>query len=116
MRIRLWSGLFVAGLALGGLLFSFCHVPAGEIMVPAEATVEKPTGCGPAIPCSSAKAPSLLVNSRRIRLNYSIADVGPSGVAHVELWATRDGRNWARYSKEPPPVGPMVVHVAEEGR
>ncbi|MFM7148265.1 MAG: hypothetical protein ACKO23_00315, partial [Gemmataceae bacterium] len=41
---------------------------------------------------------------------------GPSGVAAIELWATRDGKTWARYSNEPPPPGPLVVHVAEEGR
>ena len=60
--------------------------------------------------------PTMLVNSRRIRLNYGVSDVGPSGVAAVELWATRDGQSWQCYSNEPPPAGPLVVHVAEEGR
>jgi hypothetical protein len=60
--------------------------------------------------------PKVLVNHRRIRLNYSISQAGPSGIAAVELWATRDGKNWTRYSNEPPPNGPLVVHVTEEGR
>jgi hypothetical protein len=59
---------------------------------------------------------TLIVNSRRIRLNYAINDVGPSGFRPSELWATRDGKSWARYSNEPPPDGPLVVHVADEGR
>jgi hypothetical protein len=65
---------------------------------------------------SSANVPTMMVNSRRIRLNFNISDVGPSGISSVELWATRDGHTWQRYSSEPPPSGPLVVHVAEEGR
>ena len=60
--------------------------------------------------------PTTLVNSRRVHLNFAISEVGPSGVSSVELWATRDGKSWQRYSNEPPPSGPLVVHVAEEGR
>jgi hypothetical protein len=62
------------------------------------------------------KVPVVTVNSRRIKLNYEIREVGHSGVSSVELWATRDGKTWQRYSDEPPPPGPLVVHVAEEGR
>jgi hypothetical protein len=62
------------------------------------------------------KVPVVTVNSRRIRLNYEIREVGHSGVSSVELWATRDGKTWQRYSNEPPPPGPLVIHVAEEGR
>jgi hypothetical protein len=58
----------------------------------------------------------MIVASRRIKLNYAINDVGPSGVSSVEVWATRDGKSWARYSNDPPPDGPLVVQVAEEGR
>src|SRR4051794_16650027 len=61
------------------------------------------------------KVPVVTVNSRRIRLNYEIREVGHSGVSSVELWATRDGKTWQRYSNEPPPPGPLVIHVAEEG-
>jgi hypothetical protein len=75
-------------------------------------------GAKPAPPKAAPGKPlEVTATSRRIRLNYEIRDVGPSGVASIELWATRDGKTWQRYSDEPPPAsGPLVVHVAEEGR
>lgn len=84
----------------------------------------QPPFCGQACPVSTrgerlakkAVVPTTVVNSRRLRLNYSIKDIGPSGVSAVELWATRDGKSWARYSNEPPPEGPLVVQVADEGK
>ena len=36
------------------------------------------------------------VNSKQIRLNYSIEESGPSGIEAIELWVTRDGQTWAR--------------------
>jgi hypothetical protein len=85
-------------------------VPTGGAVLTATIPMsDPPTPKKPAIP-------SVMVNNRRIRLNYGISDVGPSGISAVELWATRDGRTWQRYSNEPPPAGPLVVHVAEEGR
>jgi hypothetical protein len=146
MRIRLMSAILVSGLALAGVLASFCRVPAGEIIVPTAAQVPEKgdiqvlpeISTAPATPpvpaCGGPKAcglvgsglgefrveapvvPTTLVNSRRVHLNFEISDVGPSGVSSVELWATRDGKSWQRYSNEPPPSGPLVVHVAEEGR
>ncbi len=77
--------------------------------------VEAPAGCGLSR-LTQPRVPTLLVNSRRLKLNYTIKDVGPSGVSRLELWATRDGKNWARYSNEPPPSGPLAVQVAEEGK
>jgi hypothetical protein len=128
MRIRLWSVFIVAGLCVGAFVLPWARVPAGEGCGPA------PTPCGPRPVCpppaptahveaikeeaapAVGKVPTMVVNSRRIRLNFSISDVGPSGVSSVELWCTRDGQAWQRYSSEPPPAGPLVVHVAEEGR
>jgi len=128
MRIRLWSVFIVAGVGIGAFVLPWNRVPAGD-------------GCGMPNPCAppldlrqqlssvphvealysesaptASKTPTMMVNSRRIRLNFNITEVGPSGVSSVELWCTRDGRSWQRYSSEPPPVGPLVVHVAEEGR
>ena len=105
------------------LAFGAAALAAGLAFCPFAATAQSPF-CGQACPVSasaakpakSLKVPTLLVNSRRLRLNYNIEDVGPSGVSAVELWATRDGRAWARYSNEPPPSGPLVVQVAEEGK
>jgi len=40
------------------------------------------------------------VNSKRISLNYKLAEAGPSGVSKVELWFTRDTRSWEKYNEE----------------
>jgi hypothetical protein len=37
------------------------------------------------------------INSKRIRLNYEVKEVGRSGIGGVELWYTRDGRTWQKY-------------------
>src|SRR5262245_61175561 len=110
-RIRIALCLvFIVGVALAVPL---TRVPAGDVCLP---PVDR---CGKSSTYEirlKKKVPMLLVNSRKIRLNYNITDIGPSGVSSVELWATRDGSSWQRYSNEPPPAGPLVVHVAEEGR
>jgi hypothetical protein len=54
------------------------------------------------------------VNNKRINLNYKLDDVGPSG-AIVELWYTRDGRNWQKYSEDKNPQPPYIVDVHDEG-
>jgi hypothetical protein len=55
------------------------------------------------------------VNSRQISLNYEIKDQGPSGVSTVELWSTRDGRNWVKYKEDTEHKPPLVFSVEEEG-
>jgi hypothetical protein len=123
MRVRFKIVLAVVGLLVIALL-PLARVPAGDIVITGEDPAPAGTPIGPANGASAGalvgytecKTPCRLVNSRRIRLEYSIADVGPSGVSSVELWATRDGKTWQRYSNEPPPAGPLVVCVAEEGR
>jgi hypothetical protein len=35
-----------------------------------------------------------MVNTKRVVLNFEVKDIGPSGVAGIDLWHTRDGRNW----------------------
>jgi hypothetical protein len=64
--------------------------------------------------------PRRLVNRKRISLDYELKDVGPSGVASVELWFTQDGRSWNRYplpksgdGSDPP--RPLVFDVNAEG-
>lgn len=122
MRIRLFTSVLVVGLVGAALILTARYMPAREIIVPtmprnvrAEKVMPLPVVREEAV-ASHPNIPTILTNSRRIRLNYSIKDVGPSGVSAIELWATRDGHTWQRYSNEPPPDGPLVVHVAEEGR
>ena len=122
MSIRVRIILAAIGGCLVALLLPLARVPAGDIVVPPEIEIcptrpdESASRQGPVPAPECARVPALLVNSRRIRLNYSISEVGPSGVSSVELWATRDGKTWQRYSNEPPPDGPLVVCVAEEGK
>jgi hypothetical protein len=55
-----------------------------------------------------------MVNSKRILLNYEVKDVGPSGVASVDLWYTQDGRTWHKHGtcKATPPY---AAEVPDEG-
>jgi hypothetical protein len=62
-----------------------------------------------------------LVNNKRISLNYEIKEQGPSRVSLVELWVTRDGRNWQKFKEDTGnsqagPQPPFVVEVNEEGQ
>ncbi|MFO0867175.1 MAG: hypothetical protein U0744_21475 [Gemmataceae bacterium] len=45
----------------------------------------------------NAEVERRFVNSKRITLNYDLKDVGPSGVASIELWYTMDRRTWNKY-------------------
>jgi hypothetical protein len=51
-----------------------------------------------------------IVNSRHINLGYELKNIGPSGIAGIELWATRDGRMWQKYStsRQTQPLGVVV--------
>lgn len=105
-------------LGLGAILAGTIAYPPALPTASAQCGKPSPVAarCGLARKVVREAAPTLFVNSRRIKLNYTIKEVGPSGVERVELWATRDGKSWARYSNEPPPAGPLVVQVAEEGK
>jgi hypothetical protein len=60
-----------------------------------------------------------LVNSKRIRLNYELKEVGPSGISGIELWYTQDGRGWYRYplpkNSDEGVKPPLVFEVNSEG-
>jgi hypothetical protein len=58
----------------------------------------------------------LYVNSLTFHLNYSIKNVGASGVDHVEIWYTRDGNKYERYPGNASPSGRHMVQVEREGR
>ncbi|MEX0714575.1 MAG: hypothetical protein WD278_19720, partial [Pirellulales bacterium] len=56
------------------------------------------------------------VNSRRFELEYEIDAVGPSGIAKVELWGTRDGGvSWTALGVDEDGRSPMSVSVEGEG-
>jgi hypothetical protein len=56
-----------------------------------------------------------LVNKKRITLNYEVHDVGPSGVSGVELWYTRDSKDWRKHEGPPEKKPPYIIEVQEEG-
>jgi hypothetical protein len=62
------------------------------------------------------------VNSKQIRLDYSIEEKGPSGIDAIEVWMTRDGQTWAKLDefRAPQPQAasneiPIAFPVQEEG-
>jgi len=57
-----------------------------------------------------------MVNSRLFELEYDVEAVGPSGIARVELWASRNGgRTWEYHSTDDDNQSPLLVKVDEEG-
>ncbi|HMC88025.1 MAG TPA: hypothetical protein VKI17_00690 [Gemmataceae bacterium] len=70
----------------------------------------------PAEPTDESKQPSLrIVNTKRIKLHFEVKDAGPSGISGVELWYTRNHRDWKRPDILPQRQGPYVVEVEDEG-
>ena len=55
-----------------------------------------------------------LVNTKRITLNFEVADVGSSGLSTVDLWYTQDGKEWKKH-QAPTNAKAYVVEVDEEG-
>ncbi|HVC95132.1 MAG TPA: hypothetical protein VND64_15655 [Pirellulales bacterium] len=56
------------------------------------------------------------VNTREFEMMYDVEEVGSSGVARVELWATHDGgRNWESFGEDDDCQSPMLVEVDDEG-
>lgn len=57
-----------------------------------------------------------MVRSRRFELDYEVDEVGPSGVARVELWGTSDGgQTWSSYGIDEDRESPLLATVEGEG-
>jgi len=69
----------------------------------------------PAYPTTPVAPIFRIVNSKRITLNFEVKDIGSSGVAAVELWSTRDMRNWKKTEAARPAANTYVIDVKEEG-
>ena len=67
-------------------------------------------------PAPDGPGKDVMVNTRRIELNFKIDDVGSSKVKAVEVWYTQDGRTWQKTPDDAPPEPPYVVNVPSEGR
>ncbi len=56
------------------------------------------------------------MNTRKFQIGYKLQDVGPSGVASVELYITQDnGVTWYRYGVDDDNQSPFQVEVPREG-
>jgi hypothetical protein len=83
---------------------------------PAEEEETSPTVSEPRPLTAPASGPVVrLVNKKRITLNYEVKEVGPSGLAGVDLWYTRDTKTWNRHDAGPEAPSPYVIDVQEEG-
>ena len=88
-----------------------------------ESSKPQPANIGPEV-ASRFKAPFELppgerpnmTKVRHFNLQYDINGIGPSGIANVELWATRDGgRLWQRWGVDEDRRSPIPVELEEEG-
>ena len=67
-------------------------------------------------PVTTSADGSRLVNSRSFHVGYKLDDVGPSGVASVEIFITEDdGQKWYKYGNDPDRRSPFQVDVPREG-
>ncbi len=57
-----------------------------------------------------------MTQHNRFNLAYDLDGVGPSGVASVQLWATRDGgRVWQQWAVDEDRRSPFPIEIADEG-
>jgi hypothetical protein len=63
----------------------------------------------------SSRSDPRYVNSAQISLNYEIREEGPSGTSSVELWETRDTRNWNKLKEDRSHQPPLTFEVKDEG-
>jgi hypothetical protein len=60
--------------------------------------------------------PHRTVTSRKFQIGYKVDDVGPSGIAAVELFITEDhGRKWWKYGEDADQQSPFDVEVPHDG-
>jgi hypothetical protein len=69
-------------------------------------------------PANDTAAKVAVVNTRRIKLNYDLENVGKSDVSVVEVWMTQNKQKWELKSNEPPkkPDPCVYMDVPGEGR
>src|SRR5262249_43710901 len=56
-----------------------------------------------------------MVNSRSLVIDFELKGLGPSGVGEVELWYTRNGQTWRKFSGAAQSQSPFTVEVTEDG-
>lgn len=57
-----------------------------------------------------------MVNATTFELEYEVDGIGPTGIARVEVWGTRDGgRTWSSFGVDNDNRSPVAVRVDREG-
>lgn len=92
--------------------------PLVKTATPAPLIISRSLNAGPAAANKiDAAAPLVrMVRNRRITLDFEVENVGPSGVAGIDLWYTRDRRSWAKYEGANQSGSTYVVEVDGDGR
>ncbi len=70
----------------------------------------------PAEPARVKEAAVMHVKSHSFNLAYDVDNVGPSKLAGVTLWYTRDGKSWECYPEQVKPAPAIPVRVNQDGR
>lgn len=80
--------------------------PPGSVATVGLDQPSSPRPAGPAV---------RMINSKRITLNFEVKDVGPSGLAGVDLYYTQDAKTWKKGDAPPQTKSPYVIEVTDEG-
>jgi hypothetical protein len=67
---------------------------AGEAAEPFTTTAGASSSGHAGIGGSGQQAPLFFINEKRVPLDFTVSEIGPSGLAGVELWVTRDRQRW----------------------
>ena len=58
-----------------------------------------------------------IVNQLQFRLDYSLEELGPSGVSSVDIYITEDGgQKWWRYGEDMDKKSPVILRVPRDGK
>jgi hypothetical protein len=69
-----------------------------------------------ATPAAARPAPGRRINVTKFNLNYSVDEIGPSGVGGIDLYITEDnGGKWYLYGADEDRRSPMRVEVPRDG-
>jgi len=108
--------------ATGVVQASRLHAAAGETPAPQEPAPTPTVGSSPPADAQQSKQVSTesggdlrLVNSRRIMLDYDLAEIPKPDQTVLELWFTQDGHNWEHDKTALKSGSPYMIEVNREG-
>lgn len=90
-----------------------------QLLALVSARVEEPSSASVASSEECEPKPAikpLYSNSRTFDLVYKLANVGPAGVRGIDIWSTRDTRDWSRQARDVQAGSSIKATVAADGR